>query len=1136
MKCPECQAENPEGAKFCMACGARLVLVCAACRTELPPGAKFCLACGTRLDPSPGELEQEPDEKGIDKAIQRLIPEAYAERLLATRGQVQPQRRIVTVLFSDVKGYTEMAEALDPEDVMEIMDGAFDVLIEPIYRYEGTLARLMGDAVLAFFGAPIAHEDDPERACRAGLEIVEGTQAYAERLEREWGIKGFNVRVGINTGLVVVGEVGSDLRVEYTATGDAINLAARMEGAAEPGTVLITEATHKLIAPLFETEALGPIEVKGKAEPVSVYRVLAAKAVRGIAGLASPLVGREAEFAALAAALERLGAGVGGIVTLVGEAGIGKSRLVAEVRKHNPVRVTEPEGSRDSSQVLAAPRWVEGRCLSYSSSIAYLLWLDVLRGLLGVTAEDAPAEVRDVLRERVEALCADCFDQVYPYLGRLMSLPLQEEAQALLEGLEPRRLKANTFRALETMLQRAADAHPLVVVCEDLHWADPTSLEVLEQSLGLTDRAPLLLVSVFRPRTDHGSWRIKETAARDYRHRHTDLWLDPLSAGESEALVGNLLPLEDLPPKLTWRILSHAEGNPFYVEEIIRSLISEGAILEDEATGRWQATREVAEIRIPDTVQGVLTARIDRLQEETRRVLQMAAVIGRIFLYRVLAAIAEEERELGERLLTLQREEMIRERARLPELEYIFKHELTREAAYNGLLKRERRAFHRQVAEALEGLFLEWVDEQAGLLAHHWERAEVPERAIYYLHQAGEQARGQYANEQAIDYFQRALALLEDGLSDEFRQDMAVRLYEGLGDVLEWTGHHHEARSAYQDALTSVRADDRIGQGQLYRKMGWTWESQHWPEDSLRAYDAADAALGEEPAEPAAAWWREWLAIQLSRMDAHYFQVDWRKSMEVAERIRPVVERYGTPRERSWFFNALVSANNTRDRFHVSEETVAHCRANVEAAQQSGSIARLAGARFFLGFNLLWYGDTDGAKEQLETAQELALRVGDMLVQTRCLNYLAVACRKCGQVEETEGYALRTHEAAVALENLSYIRAARANLAWVAWREGDRTRALEHGRAVLELAQRQGRGPFQWMWLCPLIAVALADDRISDAVEYAAGLVEPTQQRLPDTLETTIEGAIGAWERGKAEQARSHLERAVEEAREVGYL
>jgi ABC-type oligopeptide transport system substrate-binding subunit/class 3 adenylate cyclase len=794
MNCPKCYYDCPPDFSFCPKCGAALQQACVQCGFQVPPDFAFCPKCGTPLiSAAPAAPAPAPDVTA--ERLQRLVPKEFAERLLATRGQVGKERRMVTILFSDVKGSTAMAEDLDPEDVMEIMDGAFDVLIEPVYRYEGTVARLMGDAILAFFGAPIAHEDDPERACRAALEIIEGAQRYAARLEEERGIHGFNVRVGINTGLVVVGEVGSDLRVEYTAMGDAINLAARMESAAEPGTILITEDTHKLIAPLFETEALGPIQVKGKTELISVYRVLAPKAVsrkvRGVAGLESPLVGREAELGALREAMERLQAGVGGIVTLVGEAGIGKSRLVAEARKRTLAKVPEP------SQGWSSVQWVEGRCLSYGTSIAYLLWLDVLRGLLEVTTEDSPADVRDVLQERVQILCPERLKDVYPYLGRLVSLPLEEEDEATLRDLEGETLKAGTFRAVETLVEGMTQQHSLVVVCEDLHWADPTSMELLEQLLALTDRVPLLFICVFRPEKEHSSWRLRETATQLHRHRHTDLWLDPLTAAESETLVGNLLHVEGLPQSLKERILSHAEGNPFYVEEIIRSLMDSGAIVRDEAIGCWQATQDMADIAIPDTLHGVLMARIDRLQEETKRILQLAAVIGRIFLYRVLAAIAEEEKELDGHLLTLQREEMIRERARLPELEYIFKHHLTQEAAYNGLLKKERRAYHRQVAEALEQLFPERVEEQVGLLAHHWERAEEPEKAIEYLSRAGDQARLAYAHQEAIDYYERALALLKE----QQEYERAARTLMKVGLTYHSAFDFRRARQAYEEGF-----------------------------------------------------------------------------------------------------------------------------------------------------------------------------------------------------------------------------------------------------------------------------------------------------------------------------------------------
>ncbi|MBU0495990.1 MAG: AAA family ATPase, partial [Chloroflexi bacterium] len=693
------------------------------------------------------------------------------------------ERKFVTIMFADIAGFTALAETLDPEAVRDLMNACFDRLVPVIERYEGTVDKFIGDEVMALFGAPIAHENDPERALRAALEMRD---ALAE-FNAERGLD-LGVHFGVNTGLVIAGGLGSEGREQYSVMGDAVNLAYRLEEASERGEILVGSDTHRLTAPLFRFEALAPVRVKGKAEPVPVYRLLATRAgpgkIRGIAGLESPLVGRQTERQALQEAIERVQVGKGSIVTLVGEAGLGKSRLMAEIHAEVP-----PDHLY----------WVEGRCLSYGHSIAYLLWLDLLRGLLGVSLEDSPATTREALRTWVQGICPGLFPEVYPYLGRMMALPLNDEAATTLRGVEGEQLKANTFRTVETLLECAARQRPLVLVCEDLHWADPTSLELLEQVLSLVDRAPVLFICVFRPEKEHGCWRIRETAAQRFPHCHTDLRLEPLSATESEQLVGNLLRVEGLPLALRARILDHAEGNPFYVEEIIRALIDNGAIVQDPVAGSWIATRDVNQIALPDTLHGVLMARIDRLHEESKRVLQLAAVIGRIFLYRILAAIAQEERELDEHLLTLQQEELIRERASVPELEYIFKHHLTQEAAYRGLLRKDRLVFHRRVAEALERLFSGRVDEQVGLLAYHWERADEPARAIDYLLRAGDQSRLAYAHQEAIDYYQRALALLR-GQGDAGRERAAQTLMK-LGLAYHTAFDFPRARQAYDESF-----------------------------------------------------------------------------------------------------------------------------------------------------------------------------------------------------------------------------------------------------------------------------------------------------------------------------------------------
>jgi DNA-binding SARP family transcriptional activator/class 3 adenylate cyclase len=742
--------------------------------------------------------------------------------------ELEGERRLVTVVLADVSGSTELLERVGTEAWAGILSPALQTLRAEAHRYGGEVDQYRGDGLVVTFGATIAHEDDPERAVLAALAMQEAFRTYVGELAELEGIK-LLLQVGVNTGEMIVASIsegaGAELLADAkrpTAIGEAIAVAERMQAAVEPGTVWVSENTYHLVELLFEWGSLGGIAVKGVSQPVSVYRPLAHRGLpgkgRGIAGLESPLVGRQSELCALQEMVGRLWTGVGGIVTLVGEAGIGKSRLVAEVRK---------QIGKSANGQIANLQWIEGRCLSYATSVAYQVWLDMLRSLLGVAPEAPPDVVRDALRKQVGALCVDRSGDVYPYLGRMMSLPLSADVEAKLRGLDAEGLKVVTFRAVKTLVECAAQWGPLVIVCEDLHWADPTSIELLDHLLALTDHVPLLFICVFRPEMSHremghGCWHIKETATRRYHHRHTDLWLGPLSAAEGATLVSNLLYVEDLHKELRQRILDRAEGNPFYVEEILRSLIGGGVLGYDEATGRWQVAKDVSSIAIPDTLHGVLMARMDRLPQEVKRVLQLASVIGRIFSYPLLAAIAERSK-LDDHLVTLQRAQMIRERARVPEVEYIFEHQLTMEAAYEGLLRVARRVLHRRAAEALERLYPERIEEQLGLVAHHWGRAGERGRAIFYLRRAGEQAAAQFANAEAVGYLSRALDLtLEADL--ETRYDLLLtreKVYdlqgdreaqwEDLGVLQELCDALDDGRRQAEVALLRARYAIRIG-------------------------------------------------------------------------------------------------------------------------------------------------------------------------------------------------------------------------------------------------------------------------------------------------------------------------------------
>jgi len=539
------------------------------------------------------------------------------------------ERRPLTVLFADIAGSTAIAERLDPEDWTAIVGEAFACMNQTVERYGGTVARLMGDGVLAFFGAPVAHEDDPERAVRCGLEMVRSIEEL-DAARRTPGAEELRVRVGINTGHVVVGLVGTDTAHEYTAMGDAVNVAARMQAAARPGSVLITSATYRFIAPLVEAADIGTLALKGKSDAVQAFEVIGLKRgavqTRGLAGHRAPMIGRDADLARLMTTFRVVQAGQGRVAAVLGDPGLGKSRLLAEL--HASIE-----------HDIGPVRWIEGRCLSYGQTMPYHLVIDIVRSALGVTSAADESQVADALEKTTRELLGEEWAESFAYLGHLLSVDLSPEMRSRLSLIDFETVK-RYVASLVTVLRAISARGPVVIFCDDAHWADRASVDTLLQVLPSVRYLPVLLVIGSRLERSANGWKLVAESRDMFGDALTEIRLEPLSMDDGRALVANLLQIESLPPNTRDLVLAKAEGNPFFVEEVIRMLIDRGAIVQEG--DRWLANDGATAIEIPDTIHGLLLARIDRLPQESKRTLRVASVIGRQFGVTLLERLLDD--------------------------------------------------------------------------------------------------------------------------------------------------------------------------------------------------------------------------------------------------------------------------------------------------------------------------------------------------------------------------------------------------------------------------------------------------------------------------------------------------------------
>src|SRR5215211_4260603 len=887
-----------------------------------PEGARFCLNCGERLE---------------------------------AQVRVDGERKYVTVLFADVVDSTGRGERLDLEQVAEIMNGVFAFLNASVKRYGGTVARLLGDAILAFFGAPVAHEDDAERAVRAGLDIQAAAREYAEAVRRDYGVA-FGVRVGINTGLAVLAAVGDEIRAEYTAMGDTTNVAARMQSVAEPGSVLISADTYHLVKQLFELRPRGGAMVKGKSAPIVTYEALAPRVVpgkmRGLEGLTSPLVGRAAEFKLVNDKLNEVREGRGAFVAVIGEAGLGKSRLLAEVS----------ESAKSGPQVA----WLEGRALSYEQAVTYFPWRQVIRAAIGAKEGEAPEVVREKLHR--DPACVVMPEGDSQYLEVILSVESDgtREAVAALEGDA---LVEHITETTKGYIRAYTKLRPTVIVLDDLHWADTASLDLLLSVARLVEDWPLLIICLMRPDKDAPSWSAIEKARSQLGARYTEILLEPLDAAHAQELLGNLLYIEDLPESVRRLILNKAEGNPFFVEEVIRALIDSRYIVQEN--GHWRATREIVNVTIPDTLTGVLSARIDRLPENTKRVAQTAAVLGRIFEYRALTTVCGAAAPTPERieavephLGVLTYEELVRERVHDPELEYIFKHALTQEAAYDLLLIRRRKELHRRAGEVLEKLHPEQRGELASALAYHFRLGEEWRRASDYAMQAGAQAVKVYAMSEALEHYENAYEALTTLPTPEASPEQLCDA------ILGWTRAAFKIKS-YQEVVERLEEAEKIArelndEARLAQILHWianAYISNGFPMRGmpalLESYQLAER-IGDERLTLVATFW----------MTAGMIDRDPRAGLEQIEHVIEEARKY-----RNWEIEAHALATKAKaharlGQFAEAREAVEHAS---EASRKTNSVVNGADVALWSSQAFFDMGDVGRGLEYSRRGTELAM-------------------------------------------------------------------------------------------------------------------------------------------------------------------
>ncbi len=1097
MRCPSCGFDNPEGMNFCGRCGTKLTPCCPQCGFENPAGFAFCGKCGTSLTgqappPQPQPLAPRP------RVPQSYTPRHLAEKILTARSALEGERRQVTVLFADLAGFTTMAEQRDPEEVHQIMDHCFERITAEVHRFEGTINQYTGDGVMALFGAPIAHEDGPRRAVHAALGIQRALLEYGQELQAERGLT-LQMRIGINTGPVVVGKIGDDLRMDYTAVGDTTNLAARLQQNARPGSVIIGAATHRLVAGFFETLDLGEVAVKGRA-PSRAFEVLRPRGRRARLDVASergltPLVGRERELVTLLDRYREVKEGRGQVVFIAGDAGIGKSRLVLEFRRALAV-------------AGEAATWLEGRCISFGQSIPFLPLIDQLRENFRIEEFDGEPEIIAKVEHGMRRMGE--LDAHIPYIRYLLAVdPGDPEVSAMDASARRKKL----FDAALALPSRGASFRPLVLDFEDLHWIDTSTEEYLGVLMDSVAAVPLMLIATYR---------VGYTPPFGSRSFHTTLTLHRLSEADSLAMAGRVLGSEQFPEELKTALMTKAEGVPLFIEEVTKTLLDLGVLRREN--GGYRLVKGLAEVNVPDTIQAIIMARLDRLGENGKRTVQLASVIGRQFLVRLLERISGLTGELEGLLRELKALEIVYEQGLLPEPAYIFKHAVIQDVAYQSLLVQRRKELHHAVGSAIEELFPDRLAEHYEELAHHFAQGEAWQKAMHYSALAGDRAAHAFANAEANKHFTRALQAA-DKVAPAPDPELLASLHAKQGAVLMILAEYEGAVAEYQQALAfSRQAGNRRQEIELLLGLSGVYNWYHKTEPALQYVNAALAValeIGDRASQASC------LVMRGEATAAGYGQV-----MEATADLEEAVRLAKEIADPGLLARTLTFAGRNLQWRGKFDRTIVYLKEGAELARREHSGFLLGLGLFSLGHAYLAKGEYDKALQSYHELREYAEAAGDKWWITRTPNCIGAVHLELYDLEEAVRLNEENDDLAKRLwpwpepRGHSLVKLGLAHLYW-----DDHARAQEAFGQAWGLLEADPWG--RWRWHMPLLCargeLVLAEGRHDEAWTYATQSLElaiQTDSRKHVARAQRLQGEILAAS-GRLDDAARALEASV---------